>query len=157
MPGCVLSFSHLLSSLIFTSSLWIPLLYRWGQQGLEKLRGWHRITKMVNGRHRFQRQICLTIQPQFLTTRLSQGGLLEKRSFELCSRGEKGSCLILARRMTHESVDGPRSIWEETAQRKRSTITSEQRAMSKKWEWNRGIGQIWAETRGHFCEKFRHK
>lgn len=71
---------------------------------------------MVNERHRFQRQICLTTQPQCLTTRLSQGGMLEKRSFELCSKGEKGSCLTLERRMTYETVDRLRSIWEETTQ-----------------------------------------
>ena len=75
-----------------------------------------RITKRLNERHRFPRQICLTTQRQFLTTRLSQGGLLEKRSYELCSKGEKGSCLILERRMTYKTIDGLRSIREETIQ-----------------------------------------
>ena len=107
LPGSMLN--SLLSFLTFTSSpmryVFTPILQMRTARPREA-----KITKMLNERHRFPRQIGLTTQHQFLTTRLRQGGLLERRSYELCSKGEKGSCLILERRMTYKTTDGPRSI-----------------------------------------------
>lgn len=96
----------------------LSLFYRrW--QGLEQSNDWLKGIKMAKERPRFQRQICLTPKSKFLTIRLSQKSFLEKRSFEFDSEGEKGSCLLLERRMTYDTVDGLRSIWEETIQREK--------------------------------------